>query len=297
MIDDGIFLESVVKNKIIIIIGLLLSTYLQAAVASAPAPLLPTNRIVGYYGNFYSTKMGVLGEYPLEEMLGMLRKEVNKWTKADPKTPVIPAIEYIAIVAQNHPGQDGKYRARMPDAQIQKALAAAKEVNGIVILDIQTGLSNVEAEIAHLAEYLKLPNVMLALDPEFSMPPDTAPGKVIGSMDAKDINYAINYLSELVQKHNLPPKVLIVHRFTKHMVTNHELIKPASGVQVVMDMDGWGSQARKLDTYRAYIAPEVVQFTGVKLFYHQDLKQAGPGLFTPEEILNFKPVPSFILFQ
>ena len=26
--------------------------------------LLPFNRIVAYYGNFYSTKMGVLGEYP-----------------------------------------------------------------------------------------------------------------------------------------------------------------------------------------------------------------------------------------
>lgn len=31
--------------------------------------ILPFNRIIAYYGNLYSTKMGVLGEYPEAEML------------------------------------------------------------------------------------------------------------------------------------------------------------------------------------------------------------------------------------
>jgi hypothetical protein len=31
---------------------------------------LPFNRIVSYYGNFYSKYMGVLGQYPEDEMLG-----------------------------------------------------------------------------------------------------------------------------------------------------------------------------------------------------------------------------------
>ncbi|HET9641493.1 MAG TPA: hypothetical protein VFP46_01425, partial [Candidatus Paceibacterota bacterium] len=34
--------------------------------------LLPFKRIVAYYGNFYSRGMGVLGEYPENEMLAML---------------------------------------------------------------------------------------------------------------------------------------------------------------------------------------------------------------------------------
>ena len=38
--------------------------------------LLPFNRIVAYYGNFYSTKMGALGEYPADEMIERLQREV-----------------------------------------------------------------------------------------------------------------------------------------------------------------------------------------------------------------------------
>src|SRR3989344_3230866 len=34
--------------------------------------LLPFKRVVAYYGNFYSKGMGVLGEYPTDEMLAML---------------------------------------------------------------------------------------------------------------------------------------------------------------------------------------------------------------------------------
>src|SRR5471030_1677366 len=136
------------------VIGVLISICFQQVWADTP--LLPSHRIVGYYGNFASPRMGVLGEYPPEQMLDMLNKELKKWAAADPKTPVIPAIEYIAVVAQNHPGADGKYRARMPDAQIQKAIALAAKVNGLVILDIQIGFSNVQAEIAHLASYLAL---------------------------------------------------------------------------------------------------------------------------------------------
>src|SRR5471030_89479 len=85
------------------VIGVLISICFQQVWADTP--LLPSHRIVGYYGNFASPRMGVLGEYPPEQMLDMLNKELKKWAAADPKTPVIPAIEYIAVVAQNHPVQ------------------------------------------------------------------------------------------------------------------------------------------------------------------------------------------------
>jgi len=259
--------------------------------------LFPTHRIVAYYGNFYSTHMGILGQYPPEAVLTKLKEEIAKWQKADPSKPVIPGIEYIAVTAQQHAGEDGKYRDRMPDSQIEKAIALANEINGIAILDIQVGLSNVQAEIPRLAKYLALPNVMLALDPEFSMKDRGTPGKIIGTMDASDINYAVRYLADIVKEHNLPPKILIVHRFTKHMVTDYREIKPLPEVQVVMDMDGWGFKAKKRDTYDSVISPEPVEFTGFKLFYINDLKAPSTGLFTPAEVLALKPQPLFILYQ
>ena len=259
--------------------------------------ILPFKRIIAYYGNFYSTKMGVLGEYPEAQMLDMLRGEMRKWEAADPKTPTIPAINYIAITAQGSPGKEGKYLLRMPDTEIDKALEIAKKVDGIVILDIQIGFSNLEYELPLLEKYLAMPNVHLGLDPEFHMIGNDPPGHVIGSFDARDINYAANYLADLVREHNLPPKVIIVHRFTQRMVTNYQNIKPLPEVQIVMDMDGWGPPAKKINTYKQFIQPEPVQFTGFKIFYKNDLKPPSERLLTPADLLKLSPQPMFIQYQ
>ena len=44
--------------------------------------------------------MGVLGQYPEDEVISKLQDAVAEWQAADPSTPVIPAIEYIAVTAQ-----------------------------------------------------------------------------------------------------------------------------------------------------------------------------------------------------
>jgi hypothetical protein len=259
--------------------------------------LLPSNRIVAYYGNFYSTGMGVLGEYPEDVLIPKLEGELAAWRAADPSTPVVPAIDYIAVTAQGSAGQDGKYRLRMPDSEIDKAVALAHSINGIVILDVQVGLSDVEHELPPLAKYLDMPDVHLALDPEFSMKTGVPPGTVIGTMDASDINYAANFLSSLVKADGLPPKLLIIHRFTEDMVTDYQNIEQLPEVQVVMDMDGWGSPQKKTGTYNQVIYPEPVAFTGFKLFYKNDLKAPSTRMMTPAEILNLTPAPSFIQYQ
>lgn len=267
----------------------------------APYPkygaLLPYNRIIAYYGNFYSRQMGVLGEYDEPVMLDKLRTEMRRWEAADPTTPVVPAINYIAITAQALPGKEGLYMLRMPDSQIDKALEIAAKVHGIVILDIQIGHSSLKKELPMLEKYLAMPNVHLGLDPEFHMVSGDAPGDVIGTYDAADVNYAAEYLANLVKTHDLPPKVLIVHRFTERMVTNYKNIRPLPEVQVVMDMDGWGSPAKKLNTYQRFVASQPVQFTGFKLFYKNDLKPPSTRLLTYEELLDLTPQPLFIQYQ
>ena len=267
----------------------------------APYPLagaiLPFHRIVAYYGNFYSKGMGVLGQYPEDVMIAKLQAEVAKWNAADPTTPVMPAIEYIDVTAQESAGKDGKYRLRMPDSQIDEALRIADKVHGIVILDIQLGLSTLPSELPLLVDYVKKPNVHLALEPEFAMKGGAKPGTVIGTLDATDINYTAQYLAKIVRDNNLPPKILVVHRFTQAMVTHYYNIQPLPEVQIIMDMDGWGSPAKKIGTYTYFIAPEPVQFTGFKLFYKNDVLPPSTRMLTPAELLKLKPIPSFIQFQ
>jgi len=259
--------------------------------------ILPFHRVVAYYGNLYSKNMGVLGEYPPDEVLRRLNVEVKKWELADPSTPVRPALHYIVTTAQESAGADGKHRLRMPTGEIDKILAMAKKANALVFLDLQIGLSNLPVELPLLKDYFKMPQVHLGIDPEFSMKSGNSPGTVIGTLDAVDINYAANYLAKLVQENNLPPKILIIHRFTQAMVTNYKLIKPLPEVQIVINMDGWGSPAKKIDTYQGFVASEPVQFTGFKLFYKNDLKQTPNRLMTPAELLELKPRPIYIQYQ
>ena len=259
--------------------------------------ILPFHRIVAYFGNLYSKQMGVLGQYEEEEMLQRLYAEVVRWENADPNTPVIPALHYIAVVAQGSAGADGKYRFRMPDSEIDKVLAMALKINALVFLDMQVGFSNLQTEVPRLEKYLKLPNVHLGVDPEFSMKSGIRPGKVVGTLDATDINFTANYLAEIVGENNLPPKILVVHRYTQKMVTNYKEIKPLPEVQIVMHMDGWGGKAKKINTYQQFVYKEPVQFTGFKLFYKNDILDPGTILFSPPELLKLRPQPIYIQYQ
>ena len=260
--------------------------------------ILPFKRVVTYYGNFYSTHMGILGELPPDQMLQKLQQEVKKWELADTLTPVVPALEYIVVSAQRGSGKDGKYRLRMPFHQVDKTMELAARINAIVFLDVQVGHSTLLEELPRLLPYLKLPNVHLAIDPEYSMKGGEVPGSRVGTFAAEDINYASNYLAKIVREYNLSPKILVVHRFTKKMVTNYKNITTSPEVQIVMSMDGFGFPAKKIDTYKSCIANEPVQFTGFKLFYKNDvLSPQGRSLMTPEEILKLHPSPSYIHYQ
>lgn len=259
--------------------------------------LLPDHRIIAYYGNLYSKGMGVLGKYPEDEMLARLQVEVKKWNDADPGTPAIPALHYIAVTAQGSKGADGKYRLRMPDSQIDEVLRMAAKINAIVFLDIQVGLSDLPSEVPLLEKYLKLPNVHLGIDPEFSMKTGARPGTVVGTFDAADINYTAKYLARIVQENNLTPKILVIHRYTGPMVTNYQNIKPLPEVQIVMHMDGWGGKAKKKNTYQRFVYSQPVQFAGFKVFYKHDVLEPGTTLLSPQELLTLTPRPVYIQYQ
>jgi len=260
--------------------------------------VLPKHRIFAYYGNPHSKKMGILGKYEKEEMLRRLDQEIKNWEKADTtNTPIQPALHLVAITAQGSPGKDGGYRLRMSDKTIKKVIRWGNEHKALVFLDIQRGHAPLGPEMAYLEKYLKLPFVHLGIDPEFSMVTGAKPGKKIGSYDAADINQAVQFLSKVSKENNLPPKILVVHRFTQGMVKNYKNIKLDPNVQIVMDMDGWGPPVLKKDSYLAYIKKEPVQYTGFKLFYDNDFRKKGSRIMTPKEVLNLDPVPMYIQYQ
>jgi hypothetical protein len=258
--------------------------------------VVPAKRIVAYYGNPLVKKMGILGELPPDQMLARLDSEVERWRKADPATPVQPALHLIAVVAQGSAGKDGMWRARMSDSLVERVYGWAQKKNALLFIDVQVAHSTLQQELPRLAKFLKRPDVHLGIDPEFSMKHGEKPGTKIGTFDAADVNYATKFLSDLVAAENIPPKVLVVHRFTRPMLTNTNNIRLDPRVQIVINMDGWGPQWMKLDSYHDYVYLHPVQYTGFKLFYHNDTKK-GNALLTPEQVLKLFPRPVYIQYQ
>ncbi len=264
-----------------------------------PGSVLPARRIVAFYGNPLSEKMGILGEIAPDRMLARLDTVVAQWNAADPSTPVQPALQLIAVVAQGQPGRDSLYRLRMDTTLINTVYGWAQQKHALLFLDIQAGQSTVEQELPRLLPFLARPDVHLAVDPEFHMHYNREgrkPGEKIGAMDAKEVNYLVEQLANVVTQYHLPPKVLVVHRFTKNMLQNASAIRLDPRVQVVINMDGWGQPWLKFDTYATCEATEPVQYTGFKIFFHNDVKK-GDALLRPSEVLALRPRPLYIQYQ
>ncbi len=259
-----------------------------------PPPLLPSHRIVAYYGNPLDPRMGVLGQGTPQEMLARLSQQAAAYQALDPTHPVVKALELVAAVAQASPGPNGTYSLLMPASLIESELKLARSANALLILDIQVGHNSVASEVAYLEPFLKQPDVELALDPEFDMNqiPGGVPGKEFGSMTAGEINGAIAVLHQLVVKDHLPPKILIVHQFLPTMVLDWQNIRPLPGVSFIMDTDGFGNPALKIANYHAFITNQPIGYGGIKLFYTQDTP-----VMSPAQVLALQPSPLLVIYQ
>lgn len=258
-----------------------------------PRRWLPGHLLVGYYGNPFSPAMGALGQGTPAAMVARLRRQAAAYQRLT-AVPVQPALDLIATVAQASPQADGSYRLRMPASLIRREIALAASQRMPLFLDVQVGRSTVPAEVGALARYLALPYVELALDPEFDLPPGGRPGREIGSMSAADVNWAIDDLAAIVRRDRLPDKVLVVHQFTQGMLPGWRDIRTRSGVQLVLDMDGFGSPQTKSAFYRLFVGRQPIPggFGGIKLFYTQD-----NPLLSPAQVLALLPAPSLVLYQ
>ncbi len=253
--------------------------------------VLDKNLLVTWYGNPWTGRMGILGRLEGHALAEGLKRQAAGYAAVTRK-PVLPAYELVAIVAQPLPGRDGRYRRRESRHVIDRMLQAARAAGFKLILDVQTGRSTVLDELSYLAPYLQEPDVYLALDPEFSMGTDGVPGKRIGVMHADEVNDAIGVLEYLQARHQLPPKVLIVHQFTTGMLPDNDKIWSSSAVVMVLAVDGFGSPALKRHTYATVLRQRSLAFSGFKLFYIQD-----SDLLQPSQVLDLTPPPAVIIYQ
>jgi hypothetical protein len=258
----------------------------------AAESILQSHVLVTYYGNPRSAAMGVLGRLGGDARAEALRQQAAAYARLSTKR-VLSAYHLVAVVAQPSAGTDGMFRRRESPDVIRDLLIEARRHGFHLVLDVQSGRSPIDAELACLRPFLQEPDVHLALDPEFDMEHGRIPGRTIGFTPAAEVNAAAEFLNALVVARGLPPKVLIVHQFTIGMLPDVQDIRSVPRVDLVLDMDGFGSRALKLNTYRTIMRRwPASRFAGFKLFYTMDT-----DLLAPEDVMRLTPTPSVIVYQ
>ena len=202
------------------------------------------------------------------------------------------AFELIVTVASGAPGDDGQWRYRQTNRVVRDHLRAARRAKAILVLDIQPGRSPFMDEVRHLRRWLKEPDVSIALDPEWSMDAGQVPGRQIGDTDAATVNRVSRYMADVVERGNLPQKLLIVHQFTEDMIKDKPSLRRREGIALVLNVDGFGDQPNKISKYDAFTDGPRRTHYGFKLFYEEDT-----NLMSPREVLRLRPRPDVVMYE
>ena len=81
------------------------------------------------------------------------------------------------------------------------------------------------------------------------MGPGEIPGQVIGSVEAREVNAVSEWLSQIVERNDLPQKLFLIHQFTTDMVDDTQL-QERPGLAMVLNADGFGTPELKRVKYR-----------------------------------------------
>ena len=252
--------------------------------------ILPDHRVVAFYGAPQNDELGALGIGSPGAAGRRLERQARAYARRG--RPVLPAFELLATIVHGSAGRDGDFSERQTPAVIERYLRAARRRKTLLILDIQPGRSPFMREVRALRRWLEQPDVSLALDPEWSMRAGEVPGQSIGGTDARTVNEVSSYLSRIVKQHDLPQKLLIVHRFTADMIENEHALRRHAGVALTVNVDGFGTAAQKRAKYREFTRGRRDRHHGFKLFYREDT-----NLMSPRQTLRLRPPPDLVVYE
>jgi len=248
------------------------------------------NMIVALYGRPHVKTLGTLGQQSLAQTIQKAKAKAKLYEKAwGTGKHVTPGFDLIYEMATSSPGKNGKYVITLNHDTLLEYIEAAQKNGIVVFIDVQLGKKSPAEAVKPLLKYLKHNNVHIAVDPEFSVDNLTVrPGKKIGSISGSQINKVQDLMKDYIKENGIKDdKILLVHMFTEHMVTDKKAIRYTDRVHLVMHLDGHGSPALKIKTYNGLYtdarASKVVG--GFKVFYKQD-----KPMMTPKQVLGLEPV-------
>jgi hypothetical protein len=250
-------------------------------------------RYFAFYGHPGTDDLGVLGEQGPAETYERMQDFIRDYSSDG--SEVIPTFEIIASVASAGSGDDGDYSYEWPADKFQPWIDFAVENDMYVMLDLQSGRSDFLSQAKLYEELLKLPFVGLALDPEWRLGPNQTHLNQVGTVTAAEVNETVSWVADLVQDNGLPQKMMIVHQFKTGMIQNREDIVERPEIQMIIQMDGDGTEPQKDATWAQLLADadDVHWEWGWKNFFDED----EPGPPSPESTMGKVPTPVYVSYQ
>jgi hypothetical protein len=255
--------------------------------------LFPGHLLVALYGHPGTPGLGALGQQGLQASIARARKNAAAY-RALTSVPVVPAFEIIATVAEASPGPDGDYSYETPVASLLPWVRGATAAGMYVILDLQPGRASFLAQAMRYRSLLELPDVGLALDPEWKLQPGQLPLHQIGSVSIGEVNSVISWLAALTAQYHLPQKLLVLHQFRLSMIRDERQLDTGyHDLAIIIHMDGQGTPAEKQQTWETITraAPAGV-FFGWKNFYRED-----HPMMSPRQTMARMPRLSMVSYQ
>jgi hypothetical protein len=240
--------------------------------------IVPMHRLVALYGEPGVPALGALGQQSISASVARAKRLAASYRKLS-AVPVVPAFEIIASVATAAPGAGNSYSFQTPVDSLRPWVQAASAAGMYVILDLQPGRANFLAQAKAYQSLLRLPNVGLALDPEWRLQPTQLPLRQIGSVSITEVNSVVNWLAQLTAQYRLPQKLLVLHEFKAGEIQDEQRLDTHNDdLAIVMDMDGQGTPAMKQATWQfvTATAPPGVSF-GWKDFFVKDQPMLNPS--------------------
>ena len=255
--------------------------------------LFPNYRLVALYGTPDDPALGALGEQPVDASIARVKDLAAQYQPLMTEH-ALPTLEMIATVASGTPTDNGDYSYGIDSSKLQEWVNAAREAGVYTVLDLQPGRSDFLTQAKELEPLLEQPNVGLALDPEWRLGPTQIPLAQIGSVNITEVNQTIQWLSALTAQHKLPQKLLLLHQFRLDTLpARDQLDTSRANLAYVIQMDGNGTQAAKLDTWRSIIAGVPVDVRlGWKNFYKVD-----SPMLDPAGTMAITPKPAYVSYQ
>ena len=255
--------------------------------------MFPMRRLVALYGYPGVPALGALGEQDLRDSIARARRAAAPYRTLS-SVPVVPALEILASVAQGSPGRDGSYSYESAVASLRPWVRRATAAGLYVVLDLQPGRASLLGQARRYRPLLKLPDVGLALDPEWKLRPGQLPLRQIGSVGITEVNSVASWLARLTAHYHLPQKLLVLHQFRLSMIGDERRLDTHhDDLAILIHMDGQGTPGDKRQTWEAVTkaAPAGVYF-GWKNFYAKD-----HPMQSPRQTMAHKPAPVMISYQ